>query len=85
MSKISNLNKLTELQYLNLNNNILTSLNVSALTKLQESIKNINAKYPIDIVEIDLLDCYNTLGEIIGLTYKDELIDEMFSRFCLGK
>lgn len=57
----------------------------SALTKLQESIKNINAKYPIDIVEIDLLDCYNTLGEIIGLTYKDELIDEMFSRFCLGK
>ena len=35
LSKISNLNKLTELQYLNLNNNILTSLNVSALTKLQ--------------------------------------------------
>ena len=35
LSKISNLNKLTELQYLNLNNNSLTSLNVSALTKLQ--------------------------------------------------
>lgn len=61
------------------------SLLKEALNKLQESIKNISCNYPIDIVEIDLLACYNTLGEIIGLTYKDELIDEIFTRFCLGK
>ncbi len=61
------------------------SLLKEALNKLQESIKNISCNYPIDIVEIDLLACYNILGEIIGLTYKDELIDEIFTRFCLGK
>lgn len=61
------------------------SLLKKSLSKLEDSIKNIEASYPIDIVEIDLLDCYNTLGEIIGLTYTEELIDEIFSRFCLGK
>lgn len=61
------------------------SLLKKSLSKLEDSIKNIEASYPIDIVEIDLLDCYNTLGEVIGLTYTEELIDEIFSRFCLGK
>ena len=31
------------------------------------------------------IDTHYTLGEIIGETYTDELIDEIFSRFCLGK
>ena len=39
----------------------------------------------IQIVEIDLKACWNKLGEIIGETYTDELINEIFSRFCLGK
>ena len=30
-------------------------------------------------------DAWNNLGEIIGETYTDELLDELFSRFCLGK
>ena len=40
---------------------------------------------PIDIIEIDLKNVWSSLGEIIGETYTDELIDEIFSRFCLGK
>lgn len=51
---------------------------------LQKSLENLD-KYPIDIVELDLRECWNILGEIIGKTYKDELVDEIFSRFCLGK
>ena len=39
----------------------------------------------IDMVEIDLKEVWNTLGELIGETYEDELIDQLFSRFCLGK
>lgn len=56
-----------------------------SLKIIDESINNIENDYPIDIVETDLKDCWNTLGEIIGETYTDELINEIFSRFCLGK
>ena len=56
-----------------------------ALTKIDECINNINNETPIDIIELDLKECWNVLGEIIGETYTDELINEMFSRFCLGK
>ena len=61
------------------------SLLNNALKIINSSIKNINNNIPIDIIESDLKECWNTLGEIIGETYKDELIDEIFSRFCLGK
>lgn len=51
---------------------------------LENCLQNIST-YPVDVIELDLKECWNTLGEIIGQTYKDELIDEIFSRFCLGK
>jgi len=47
-----------------------------------ESIKN---NMPIDIVEIDIKASWESLGEIIGETYQDELINQLFSQFCLGK
>ena len=40
---------------------------------------------PLDIIEIDIREAYDSLGEIIGETVSDEVIDEVFSRFCLGK
>ena len=42
-------------------------------------------KYPMDIVEIDLRKIWNLLGDIIGENYSEELLDELFSRFCVGK
>lgn len=54
--------------------------------KTGENIKeSIKLKMPIDIVEVDVKELWNTLGEITGETYKEELIDEIFSKFCLGK
>ena len=61
------------------------SLLKKALKTLEEAIINIENDYPIDIIEMDLKNCWSILGEIIGETYKDELLDEIFSRFCLGK
>lgn len=61
------------------------SLLKQGLSKLEESQKNIKDNAPIDIIELDLKECWSKLGEIIGATYTDELIDEIFSRFCLGK
>lgn len=56
-----------------------------ALESLQEVKKGIEQNMPIDMVEIDLKNVWNLLGEIIGETYQDELIDQLFSQFCLGK
>lgn len=61
------------------------SLLKKSLNYIEESIKSINNNEPIEIVEFNIKDAWETLGEIIGETYKEELIDELFSRFCLGK
>lgn len=56
-----------------------------SLTKIDDSITSIKNNEPIDMVELSLKESWNLLGEIIGETYTDELINELFSRFCLGK
>lgn len=61
------------------------SLLKKSLNIIDNTIKEINSNSPIDIVELGLKDAWNTLGEVIGATYKEELLDELFSRFCLGK
>ena len=50
--------------------------------EIQEKFKK---KKPKHMLEIDIRSCWDTLGEIIGATYKDELLDELVSNFCLGK
>ena len=55
------------------------------LNNINDAINEINNNNPIDIVELSLKESWNNLGEVIGETYTDELLDELFSRFCLGK
>lgn len=61
------------------------SLLKKSLSYVEESIKSINNEEPIEIVEINIKEAWSSLGEIIGETYTEELLDELFSRFCLGK
>src|SRR5690625_3135788 len=56
-----------------------------AKESLKEVLEGINNLMPIDILAIDLTNSWNILGEIIGSSYEGELIDELFSKFCLGK
>ena len=56
-----------------------------ALNYLNSALENIDNSYSVDMLEIDIRACWDILGEIIGATYKDELLDELFSNFCLGK
>lgn len=62
---------------------------IAILKQVNENIneleKNINNNMPIDMIELDIKNIWNLLGTIIGDTYEEELIDELFSRFCLGK
>lgn len=52
---------------------------------LLDAKESVNQKLPIDIIGLDLTNAWNSLGEIIGETGQDQLIDELFSQFCLGK
>ena len=52
---------------------------------VSESINNLNATLPFEIVADDLRISYVALGEIIGETYEEDILDEIFSKFCVGK
>ena len=62
---------------------------IDLVNKAYESLisveENLKLGMQVDILEIDLKNVWNYLGEVIGDSYKDELIDEIFSNFCLGK
>ncbi len=61
------------------------SLAKEAKAYLKEVHKGIDQAMPLDMVEIDLKKSWDKLGEIIGETYTEELIDQLFRQFCLGK
>jgi tRNA modification GTPase len=52
---------------------------------LNKALAAIEVGYPIDIVELDIRKAWELLGEITGDYYAEDLIDELFRRFCLGK
>lgn len=54
-------------------------------TALEEAINGIELGIPMDIVQIDVTRTWEYLGEIIGDTASEGLIDQLFSQFCLGK
>ena len=51
--------------------------------KTKEVEKALDEKIPVSILELDIREIWQTLGEIIGETYEEEFIDALFSRFCL--
>jgi tRNA modification GTPase len=53
-----------------------------ALSRVEESLK---AGLPEDFFTIDLADAYTALGNITGENADEALIDEIFSKFCMGK
>ena len=61
------------------------SLAKEALSILEEVTVGIEQEVPVDMIEIDIKRSWEKLGEIIGETYSEELIDQLFSQFCLGK
>ena len=62
---------------------------ISLLKKAKQSsnnlIKSLDEGIPIDMLEIDIKNIIDYLGEVTGESYDNELIDKLFSRFCLGK
>ena len=55
------------------------------LNDIKDIKDGINNGETIDMIEIDIRNIWEKLGQINGTSYEDELLDEMFKRFCLGK
>ncbi|MGM8365466.1 tRNA uridine-5-carboxymethylaminomethyl(34) synthesis GTPase MnmE [Virgibacillus sp. W0181] len=56
-----------------------------AKQSLTDAMEGLDLDMPLDIVQIDVTRTWEILGEIIGDTASDGLIDQLFSQFCLGK
>ena len=58
---------------------------VRASESLTQGIELLEMCEPLEIAEIEARDTFQILGEIIGETANEEILDTVFSKFCLGK
>ena len=85
IKQLFNLEQLTMKDYTYLSNSRQISLAKKAYKNLLDAEEGIKNNQPIDMIEIDLKDCFENLGEIIGINYSEEIIDNLFENFCVGK
>ena len=85
IKEIFNFDKITTSDLTYLTNARSLSLLRQSLNSLNDIKNGLKNNLPIDMLEIDLKNIWELLGSIIGETYEDELIDQLFSQFCLGK
>lgn len=86
--KIEELFNLNELEFKDptyLSNARSISILKNCLGKIEEIEECLKNDMPIDMIELDIKNIWEELGKINGTTYEEELLDEMFKRFCLGK
>ncbi|MDO5755215.1 MAG: tRNA uridine-5-carboxymethylaminomethyl(34) synthesis GTPase MnmE [Tissierellia bacterium] len=55
------------------------------ITSLESSMEDLKHQIPVDCVEVDLRHAWEALGEITGETIEDDVLDKIFSEFCIGK
>ena len=83
--EIFKLNDIEKSDYTYISNSRQISLLNNCLDIIADINKKLKSDIPIDMIEIDIKELLNKLGEITGNTYENELIDKIFSNFCLGK
>jgi tRNA modification GTPase len=85
IKELFNIEEIKTKDYTYLSNSRQISLAKKAYKELKQAEESLENNVPIDMVEIDLKDAFDTLGEIIGETYSDKIIDNLFKNFCVGK
>ena len=83
--EIFNLDDISKSDFTYISNVRQISLLKKCLEIIEDIKKDIKKEIPVDLLEINIKLLWETLGEITGNVYKDELLDEIFSKFCLGK
>ncbi len=85
IQKLFNLNELETKDPTYLSNARSISILKRCLKSIEDIEKSLKNQIPIDMIELDIKNIWEELGKINGSSYEEELLDEMFSRFCLGK
>ena len=85
ITELFNLNELETKDPTYLSNSRSISILKRCLKRINDIEKGLKSNMPIDMIELDIKNIWEELGTINGTTYEEELLDEMFSRFCLGK
>ena len=85
ITELFNISNINEKDPTYLNNTRSISILKKCLDKVNEVEKAVKDNMPIDMIELDIKNIWEELGKINGSTYEEELLDEMFKRFCLGK
>ena len=85
IKEMFNLEKITTKDYTYLSNSRQISLIIKAYQSILSAEKSLNESLPIDLIAIDLKECFDFLGQVIGISYTDEIIDNLFENFCVGK
>ena len=72
------------------NDHILTNARQTMLLQqanqsLQQAVEAMEMYIPTDLIVTDLYECWSNLKEILGEKAKEDLLDELFKRFCIGK
>lgn len=63
----------------------LSNLFIKAASSLSEALSSLELRFPLDMVSIDLREVYYYLGKLVGENIGEEILDYLFSRFCIGK
>lgn len=58
---------------------------VKAKLNIEDALEGIKSNLPLDCVEVDIRECWENLGEISGTTVSEDILDKIFSEFCIGK
>ena len=58
---------------------------IQADESLSKVLESIELNMPEDFFSIDIMDAYERLGDVIGQSLGEDLVDEIFSKFCMGK
>ena len=85
ITKMFSLGDISKKDFTYISNARQLSLIKRAKKAIDSAIKANDEKLPVDLIEIDIANARNLLSEILGEVYNDELLDELFSKFCLGK
>ena len=56
-----------------------------AARALESAVEAMQAGYTADVIAIDVNDAMASLGELTGQTVSEQVIDEVFEKFCVGK
>jgi len=83
--ELFNLGNIEEKDLTYLSNARSISILKECMNKISDIENALVLDVPVDIIEIDLKAIWDLLGEIVGETYQDELLDQLFTQFCLGK